>query len=336
VRSSTPRENPAIEQQSGESIVTTADIDIRPLREDDLDSADRIMRLAFGTFLGLPEPTAFAGDASLVHTRYRTDPSAAFAADLAGGIIGSNFATRWGSFGFLGPLTIRPDMWDRGIGQRLMEPVMDCFTCWQTIHAGLFTFAQSQKHLALYQRFGFWPRFLTAVMCKAVEADRDAPPGSRLSDLPENERQFALGACRALTNAVFDGLDVTREICAVADQALGDTVLLWDDSTLVGVAICHCGPGSEAGSGACYVKFGAVRPGRHAESFFPQLLNAVELLADSRGLSRVVAGVNTSRHEAYCTMLALGFRTELQGVAMHRPNTDGFSRPGVFVIDDWR
>jgi GNAT superfamily N-acetyltransferase len=335
VRSSTPRENPAIEQ-SGESIVTTADIDIRPLREDDLDPADRIMRLAFGTFLGLPEPTAFAGDASLVHSRYRTDPSAAFAADLAGEIIGSNFATRWGSFGFLGPLTIRPDMWDRGIGQRLMEPVMDCFTCWQTIHAGLFTFAQSQKHLALYQRFGFWPRFLTAVMWKAVEADRDARPGSRLSDYPENERQSALDACRALTNAIFDGLDVTREICAVADQALGDTVLLWDDSILVGVAICHCGPGSEAGSGTCYIKFGAVRPGRHAESFFSQLLNAVELLADSRRLSRVVAGVNTSRHEAYCTMLALGFRTELQGVAMHRPNTDGFSRPGVFVIDDWR
>jgi hypothetical protein len=73
-------------------------------------------------------------------------------------------------------------------------------------------------------------------------------------------------ASRTLTDAVFDGLDVTREICAVADQALGDTVLLWEDSTLVGVAICHCGPGSEAGGGTCYVKFGAVRPGRGAES----------------------------------------------------------------------
>jgi hypothetical protein len=113
-------------------------------------------------------------------------------------------------------------------------------------------------------------------------------------------------------------------------------VLLWDESTLVGVAICHCGPGSEAGSETCYVKFGAVRPGPDAESFFSQLLDAVELLAHSRGLPRVVAGVNTSRHEAYSAMLARGFRTELQGVTMHRPNTDGYGRAGVFVIDDWR
>ena len=35
-------------------------------------------------------------------------------------------------------------------------------------------------------------------------------------------------------------------------------------------------------------------------------------------------------------MLASGFRTDIQGVAMHRPNTDGYSRAGAFVIDDWR
>ena len=31
------------------------DVSVRPLREDDLSKADRIMRLAFGTFLGLPD-----------------------------------------------------------------------------------------------------------------------------------------------------------------------------------------------------------------------------------------------------------------------------------------
>ncbi len=38
-----------------------------------------------------------------------------------------------------------------------------------TQHAGLFTFAHSQKHVGLYQRFGFWPRFLTALMSKTPE-----------------------------------------------------------------------------------------------------------------------------------------------------------------------
>jgi hypothetical protein len=70
--------------------------------------------------------------------------------------------------------------------------------------------------------------------------------------------------------------------------------------------------------------------------YFRQLLDAVEHLAGTRGLSRLVAGVNTNRHEAYRAMLSCGFRTDIQGIAMHRPNTDGYSRAGAFVIDDWR
>ena len=39
------------------------DIIVRRMQESDLQEADRIMRLAFGTFLGLPDPRSFAGDA---------------------------------------------------------------------------------------------------------------------------------------------------------------------------------------------------------------------------------------------------------------------------------
>jgi hypothetical protein len=31
--------------------------------------------------------------------------------------------------------------------------------------------APSPKHLGLYQRFGFWPRFLTAIMAKHLQDD---------------------------------------------------------------------------------------------------------------------------------------------------------------------
>ena len=139
-----------------------------------------------------------------------------------------------------------------------------------------------------------------------------------------------------MTNELHDGLDLTTEIRAVADQGLGETVLLWDDASLAGVAVCHYGAGTEAGSGTCYIKFGAARPGPGAEDAFFRLLDAVEILSATRGLARLAAGVNTARHEAYRGMLARGFRTDIQGVAMHRPNSDGYSRPGIFAIDDWR
>lgn len=311
-------------------------ISIRPLREDDLATADHIARIAFGTFVGLPEPETFMGDADYVRTRWRTDPSAAFAAENSGEVVGSNFATRWGSVGFFGPLTIRPDLWDRGIGRLLLEPVVDCFDRWQTTHAGLFTFAESPKHVGLYQRFGFWPRFLTAVMSKPVDPDQTAAYATLFSELTAAEQDSALAECRDLTNNLYDGLDLTSEIRAVADQELGETVLLWDDASLAGVAVCHHGAGTEAGSGTCYIKFGAARPGPGAEAAFFQLLDAVETLSATRGLARLTAGVNTARHEAYRGMLARGFRSDIQGVAMYRHNSDGYSRPGVFAIDDWR
>ena len=101
------------------------EITIRLLREEDLPVADRILHLAFGTFLGLPDPLKFMGDADYVRTRWLADPSAVFGAEMAGELVGTNFATRWGSVGFFGPLTIRPDLWDRGIAQQLLRPTMD-------------------------------------------------------------------------------------------------------------------------------------------------------------------------------------------------------------------
>lgn len=314
----------------------TRDVAVRPLRESDLSSADHIMRLAFGTFLGLPEPAAFMGDASYVRTRWRARPDAAFAAEINNELIGSNFATNWGSVGFFGPLTIRPDLWDRGAGKQLMEPVMECFDKWQTKHAGLFTFAHSQKHVGLYQKFGFCPRFLTAIMSKPVEPTGRASVWTQFSNAPMSERAAIIDSCRELTDAIYEGLDIGHEIRAVADQKLGDTVLLWDESKLAGLAVCHSGAGTEAGSGVCYVKFGAVRSGTDAGQRFNRLLDACEELASSQNVARLDAGVNTARHEAYRQMLARGFRAELLGVAMQKPNEPGYNRPGVYLIDDWR
>lgn len=312
------------------------DVAVRPLREDDLAEANHIMRVSFGTFLGMPEPAAFMGDAGYVRNRFRADPTAAFAAEVDGQLAGSNFATHWGSVGFFGPLTVRPELWDRGIAKRLMEPVMDLFGRWGLELAGLFTFPHSQKHVGLYQRFGFWPRFLTAVMSKPVATDPPTRTISLFSEVPQTQREACLAACRELTSSVFEGLDLELEITAVVKQNLGETVLLWDGSKLSGLAVCHSGPGTEAGSGSCYVKFAAVRPGPAGDALFNRLLDACEALASAKGVASLVAGVNTARHEAYRSMLARGFRTQLQGVAMHRDNEVGYNRPGVYLIDDWR
>jgi hypothetical protein len=58
-------------------------IKIRQLEQSDLASADRMFRLAFGTFLGLPDPMTFFGDAEYVKTRFLAYPTSTLAAESA-------------------------------------------------------------------------------------------------------------------------------------------------------------------------------------------------------------------------------------------------------------
>jgi GNAT superfamily N-acetyltransferase len=240
--------------------------------------------------------------------------------------------TRWGSVGFFGPLTVRPDLQERGIAKALLAAAVAQFDAWGTTQSGLFTFAESAKHVALYQKFGFHARFLTAIMFAPARPAGAVAGTMRFSALDDAGKAAALGGCREVAETLYPGLDLGEEIATVAAQGLGDTVLVEGGSGLAGFAICHYGPRSEAGEGFCFVKFGAVRTGLD----FARLLDAVEALAARAGVGQVLAGVNLARHEAYQALVARGYRTAIQGVNMHRGNEEGYCRPGVFAIDDWR
>ena len=310
---------------------------IRPLTEADLPAARRIVNTAFGTFFGVPDLENFWADRDLVYGRFGAEHVASFAAEVDGELVGSNFVTNWGSVGFFGPVSVHPDRQGRGIAKDLVEAVSAQLDSWGTSHAGLFTFPQSPLHLALYGKFGFHARFLTAIMAAPAQSFGNAVSWTRYSSLSESEREAARKSCRELTEEIYEGLDLGAEIRTVAARNLGDTVLLWDNgSRLAGFAICHWGPASEAGAGFCLVKFGAVRPGPGAEARFASLLDACGALALSVGMPNVLAGVNMAREEAYRHMVARGFRAEIQGVTMHRPNQAGYSRAGIYLLDDWR
>ncbi len=310
-------------------------VTVRPIREDDLAAVERVFRLAFGTHVGLPDPLTFAGDSDWTRTRWLATPEAAFVAERDGEIVGSNFATRWGSVATFGPLSVRPDCWDQGVAQRLLAPVMDRFEAWGIRHAGLYTFAQSPKHVNLYAKYGFWPGPLMAVMEKGPGA---AAGGAleRYSTVPLVERAEVLAACRRVTDAVCEGLDLASEIAAVHREGFGDTVIVREGQELAGFAVCHVGPGTEAGSGSCYVKFAAVAPCARAPMLLERLLAACEGFAKFRGSPSLVAGVSMGRASAYRALRTSGFRTILQGVTMHRPSSAPYHDADDLVLDDWR
>ena len=136
----------------------------------DLDAVDRVLCVAFATVRGLDDPATAFGDADLARTRFRAAPDAAWVAELDGEVVGSVFAARWGTFGFFGPLSVDPALWDRRIASRLLEPVLEAFEQWGLQQAGLFTFAGSPRHLGLYGKHGFSPGAPTVIATRQAAA----------------------------------------------------------------------------------------------------------------------------------------------------------------------
>ena len=284
--------------------------------------------------LGLADPLRFAEGADPIRSRWTADPGRAFKAVLEGELVGSAFVSRWGSFAVFGPLTVRPDVWERGIGSRLWDACLPVVDGWGVTQTGLFTFPESTRHVHLYRKHGFWPRFLTALTEKAV-AGADAPVET-VAALEDARRAAALEECRAIADAIYPGLDLTGEIDAAVGRGVGDTVLVRDRGGIAGFAVCHAGKGSEAVKDTCYVKFAAVRPGEGGTALLDDLLDACEAFAAGRGATRLEVGVSLAREGAARLLAARGHRTFRQGVGMHRPNGEGFNRPDALVLDDWR
>lgn len=307
-------------------------IKIAALKETDLAEALRITRLAFGTFLGLPDPMAFMGDRDLITPRFRSSHVKAVAARLDGRLIGFNLITRWGSFAFFGPLVVLPEFWDKGVAQRLLAATVKILDRWPLRCSALFTFASSAKHVGLYQKFGYWPEYLTALMNRTPDpAAASSEPPTLFSTMHRTQREPFILACARLTNRIDRGLDLTAEIRAILAQRTGDVVLAHTRSIVDGFAICCTGPGSEGGTKTCFIKFAAARHG----TGFDRLLAACDAFAAARGLT-IEAGTNLAREDAFRRMRAHGYRPMTQGVAMLRPHVQGFNRPDVYVIDDWR
>ena len=308
-------------------------VDIRPLEEADVEAAEHVCRLAFGTFFGLPDPVSFRGDGALVRPRYLADPSGVLVAETEDGIAGSGVVTNWGSVGLFGPLTVHPDRWSSGIGRRLSEAMLDLLDSRDHEFVGLLTHPQSTRHVRLYESFGFELHRPIAVLRREVRPTAMPDRARVLSHLDD------CGACREVSDTVRSGLDHTREIASVLRHGLGDTVLLAradGGRGFAGYAVCHYGAGTEGNSALLFVKAAAVRPGPDAARDFGDLLAACEALAARRGAKEIAAGTNTGRREAYRILRERGYLSFMNAVAMLRPAGEGYGTPGVYAIDDWR
>jgi hypothetical protein len=67
----------------------------------------------------------------------------------------------------------------------------------------------SPKHIALYQKFGFWAQFLTPVMSKQVAPSTSQHGYMRFSELPGGHKEAVLAECCKATSEIYEGLEVS-------------------------------------------------------------------------------------------------------------------------------
>jgi len=323
-------------------------IKIRRVRKGDLSKIREVIEVAFAEFfeqtLGA-RPRQVFGGAQYVHHRWLMEPWGCFVAeDEDGKIIGANITVVWGTVGLFGPFAVAPSYQNQQIGQQLLKTTLDFFKENHVTLEGLAASPASAKHLVFYQKFGFKPKLLVAIMGKPLDRrevvqgvkPRSGPRVRRFSTLSEREKKGMLLRMRRITNQIYRGMDLTKEIEIVDGLALGDTLLLERERQLLAFAICHTPGMSEAPQGAVYVKFLAVEPARRRPEYFHELVAAAEELGISHGVQRVICPVYTGYWCAFQALLDLGFGIDFTIVRMKRGKNEDYEDPEDYVLDDWR
>ena len=258
------------------------------------------------------------GGAQYVHHRWLMEPWGCFVAEEnEGKIVGVSVAVCWGTLGLFGPVAVLTPYQNQKIAQQLVRAAQGFFDENRVTLQGVVTYPVQPEA----------PRPLPEVRLQAAGAGRDhravaraaragaareaRPRGAgdpALLDLRgRGRRRGSSGASGPHRNAIYRGLDLTKEIEIVDGLALGDTLLLEKDGAVLGFAICHTPGVSEAPQGALYVKYLAIDPRKaRRPEHFVQLLAPARTSGSTRRASASSRRSTRGYWTAYQTLLASG------------------------------
>lgn len=140
----------------------------------------------------------------------------------------------------MGPLAVRPDAQDSGLGKRVVMAGVNWLERSGAQVIGLETMPRTMDNIGFYSNLGFDPDRLTITL--TLPAANHDSPGMLLGRLHDSEKMDWLRRCRELTQSLRPGYDFTREIELTDRLALGDTSLLVRGGKLRGFALYHTAP----------------------------------------------------------------------------------------------
>jgi GNAT superfamily N-acetyltransferase len=155
-------------------------------------------------------------------------------------IVAFNIVHRSGIEGWMGPLAVRPDAQDGGVGKLIVRAGRDWLERDGARVIGLETMPRTMDNIGFYSGLGFEPGRLTLTVTFNSAVGEHA--AMLLGRQRAAEKPEWVAACRRLTDAVRPGYDFSREIELTDELSLGDTLLFTRDGELRGFALYHTAP----------------------------------------------------------------------------------------------
>ena len=252
--------------------------------------------------------------------------------DEEGQMLAFNMAHASGAEGWMGPLAVRPDRQESGIGRTIVAAGIEWLERRGATVIGLETMPRTVDNIGFYSRLGFGPQHLTVTLTARARA-RGGGGCRRLSALPPTERVHAVEAAAASLQRVAPGFDYRREMSLTETLGIGDTVLLERDGAVEGFAVCH---------------HAALAVGRRSEELrilklfaptldaFRRVMQGVEALAVAAKVEHVAIRCQTVFADAYRALIGADYRVRWTDLRMTlRGRSEPVLPDGAILLSNW-
>lgn len=230
--------------------------------------------------------------------------------DADGTIAAFNVAHHSGTEGWMGPLAVRTEFQGQGLGKTIVRTGADWLKKTGATTIGLETMPRTVDNIGFYSSLGFLPGPLTITFTLESHEGHEV---DRIGAHDARARDTLVGACAALTGRVVPGLDFTREIRLTESLGLGDTLLLRENGTLVGFALCHNAPLVE---GRPTEELRVLKVVLANESLTGMALDLIARFARESAMHRAAIRVQASYESAYAAIVAAGARVRWTDLRM--------------------
>jgi GNAT superfamily N-acetyltransferase len=243
-------------------------------------------------------------------------------------VVAFNIAHRSGTEGWMGPLAVRPDRQQGGLGKEIVLAAADWLRRQGATVIGLETMPRTVDNIGFYSRLGFVPGQLTLTLTRDVPRPLGRVPYELLGALEPRARTARIAELAAFVGALAPCYDFSREIQLTFDMALGNVLTIQEGGGLAAFALCHSAPLAEGGARdeLRVLKVAAADAGTLAV-----LLDAVGAWAATQGIRHVAVRCQTAYQDAYRNLVRDGFRVRWSDLRMTLA-THPETRPATGVL----